>query len=559
MKNINKNFVVILLATSLFASSCKKDLNVGNPNQPTLQANVTTDDGLIALTLGGVYNNGLGNGKLGWLGNSFFSLPYGYSELLGDMVSAEASNQIVNIVNVPDYFILDDLTKIATPSPTRTVLRTNNNRASSASGVNPFYYHWVSMYALNNACNTVLDNIEKVTYSGGDADSKKKTIKAFCYWWKGYAYGQIGSMYYAGLINDLPNQVNPNYVSKEAIIAQSNSCYNQATGLLTSITSTPTYKDVMTQLIPTFCQVGNGGVLTIDEFKRNINTMLARNILVNKLNPFVNGNLASTITGASILSMTAADWASVKTLTTDGIRLGDKVFSAHSTAANGFTTAQSGNVAANATGPNAGTTFKVSERFLQNFRTGDLRKSNNFNTSNIFSSAGSFGTRYSQIDGGNGASGVYVYGAKAVGAYEIYMAGSFEENALMFAEANIMSGAVPAGVTLINSVRTYQGSGLVPLITTITQLQAMKELVSERRVSLVYRGLSFYDSRRWGWIYDISKGGGSYGNTLISGASNTVNTNATINYNFLDYWDVPADEYELNPPSSGSAPIKNPN
>jgi len=38
-----------------------------------------------------------------------------------------------------------------------------------------------------------------------------------------------------------------------------------------------------------------------------------------------------------------------------------------------------------------------------------------------------------------------------------------------------------------------------------------------------------------------------------------VNTNATINYNFLDYWDVPADETDLNPAAAGSAATKNPN
>ncbi len=75
---------------------------------------------------------------------------------------------------------------------------------------------------------------------------------------------------------------------------------------------------------------------------------------------------------------------------------------------------------------------------------------------------------------------------------------------------------------------------------------------------MVYRGLSFYDSRRWGWIYDISKGGGVYGAAVLVGTSN-LNTNVTINYNFLDYWDVPADESDLNPPGAGSAPIKNPN
>ena len=85
----------------------------------------------------------------------------------------------------------------------------------------------------------------------------------------------------------------------------------------------------------------------------------------------------------------------------------------------------------------------------------------------------------------------------------------------------------------------------------------MQELVRERRVALVYRGLSYFDSRRWGWIYDISKGGGAYNQVIVDGA--TVNTKATISYNFLDYWDVPADEFDLNPPSATSSVIKNPN
>gem|GEM_PF-2822388 len=38
----------------------------------------------------------------------------------------------------------------------------------------------------------------------------------------------------------------------------------------------------------------------------------------------------------------------------------------------------------------------------------------------------------------------------------------------------------------------------------------------------------------------------------------THDSNATINYNFLDYWDVPDDETSLNPPSATSAPVKNP-
>ena len=34
--------------------------------------------------------------------------------------------------------------------------------------------------------------------------------------------------------------------------------------------------------------------------------------------------------------------------------------------------------------------------------------------------------------------------------------------------------------------------------------------------------------------------------------------NATISYNFMDYWHVPDNELVFNPPSSSSAPVKNP-
>jgi len=45
---------------------------------------------------------------------------------------------------------------------------------------------------------------------------------------------------------------------------------------------------------------------------------------------------------------------------------------------------------------------------------------------------------------------------------------------------------------------------------------------------------------------------------VINTVTGAVNTKATINYNFIDYWDVPDDETVLNPPSSTSAPVKNP-
>jgi hypothetical protein len=121
-----------------------------------------------------------------------------------------------------------------------------------------------------------------------------------------------------------------------------------------------------------------------------------------------------------------------------------------------------------------------------------------------------------------------------------------------------MLGNSETGLGFVDAIRTYQGAGIAAVKGTgLTQTQAMAELIRERRVALAYRGLSFYDSRRWGWIYDVANGGGAYGTTFLT-VGGKLYTNTTINYNFLDYWDIPADESVLNPPDASSAAIVNP-
>lgn len=549
-------YIIVILLISVIA--CKKELNVGNPNQPTVGENVNTESGLISLAIGAVYINGFKNGD-DWLGNSYFSLPYGYSELLADVVGAQASNQLISTISIPEYYTLDNNTKVTTSISNIAQLRTNNTRAQTGSGYNPVYYQWLNMYALNSACNTVLSLVDNITFAG-EGTTRANTIKAWCYWWKGYAYASIGSMYYSGLIVNEAGAGSNKYLIKDSILAESNVWFNKAADVLnTGITNEPDYTTVLGHLIPSYTQVGHGGILTKEMWIRNINTMMARNLLVNKLAPFVNNNPAATITKSTTTVMTTADWNTVLTLATNGIREGDFVFTGRSAAANGFFTAAGGTVAALTTNVNTSSTFRLSERFVQNFKAGDQRLSNNFNTATTYLDDITFGTRYSITDGGNGASGVYVYGSKAVGEYELFIAGSYEENQLMLAEANIRLGQIETGLGYIDAVRTYMGAGIAAVKGTgLNEAGALTELVKERRVALVFRGLSFYDSRRWGWTYDIDNGGGSYGNTFLTSAG-TVNTNVTINYDFLDYWDVPADEVDINPAGEGSEATKNPN
>jgi len=111
-------------------SSCKKSsLQVGDPNDPTVAGNVNSESGLLELAEGGVYQNGFVNGD-GWLGDSYFSLPYGYHELMADNIGADASNNQITTVGYPTYYILDNGTKVvpntASAEPQIAVLRQYN-------------------------------------------------------------------------------------------------------------------------------------------------------------------------------------------------------------------------------------------------------------------------------------------------------------------------------------------------------------------------------------------------------------------------------------------------
>jgi hypothetical protein len=163
------------------------------------------------------------------------------------------------------------------------------------------------------------------------------------------------------------------------------------------------------------------------------------------------------------------------------------------------------------------------------------------------------------LNGGNGLPGVIVLGTQTVGAQEIYLVTTYEENELMKAEAMVNTNNVEGGLAVIDGLRTLQGAGLAPLAgKSLSAAVAHSWVRRERRVELAFRGLSFYDARRWGYIYD-----GRIGCVLVGPHGVTpqypLNVNATINYNYLDYWDVPDNDIAFNKPASGSDPTTNPN
>lgn len=540
----NKILAIVLVISSCI-TACKKDLDITNTNQPT-PLSAQTETGVISLAQGSIYRNGFYDLKYtdGVYGR-FWAGATGFQELMGDVIGAEAANAFMNQIGCPNKVILDDGSIVLNPSAINTqyaLLR--NINVNAQSGSNTTYYEWAYMYNMITAANAVLEIAGKTTFTGAGAATKKAAVQAWAYWWKGYAYSKIGSVYYAGIIQNsgtASNSTNGNYVTKDAIIAESNANFDKAIAALATATTTADYNATLGSLIPTFLQKGKGGILSTTMWLHNINTMKARNILVNTTSS----------------AMSAAQWASILTLVNNGITATDLIFTGRTDANGDFLgTTIADKISSSGSNTN---TYKLSERFIQDFKTGDKRKDNNVFTLTsigIFNTdrGNAFNTRYSLTDGGKGLAGVVVWANAKAGLNEITLASTYEENELMKAEALIQTGQVDAGTQLIDNVRTYQGAGLTALGAGLTQAAAYEELRRERRIGLAFKGLSFYDARRWEIIApDKSRTG-----CVVVSKTGVLNTNATINYGYLDYWDVPDNELAYNPAVAGSAPVVNP-
>jgi hypothetical protein len=564
-------YSLLFAALAIATVSCKKDLNITNKNDPSIDV-LSGETGVTNFAAGGIYIAGFGDETHNYvstvddqLGIGFMMLVIGNHEALGDNIYIPWGNNSFKFNDNPISWTLDNGTVVSNPIGGGQIveLRKRNDRAYGAG--NAFLPEWTYMYFLNNSTNILLSKLDNTTFSG-DATTKKNLLKAWAYWWKGYAYSRIGSMYTAGVITDVPNQTNGNFVDHTAIIAEANKNLDKATELLKTITVGDAYTKVLTQIIPDYIKVGKGKIPTPDMWMRSINTLEARNMLVNK----------------KTKDMTSADWTAVLNLATNGLQANDNVFMIRTIDDNQKCIVdKDGNLGGSTanvyTATENGSTFFASERMIQDFETGDQRFTNNFKLrgSPIVNKRGrglSFGTRYYLVgfDPSDPSTtpipGVIKYCEIApYGNQDYYLAGTYEENELMIAEALINTGQIDQGLTHVDAVRDYEGSGLTHVSGTgLTLAQAKEELRRERRIGLYLRGLAFYDARRWGVIDDVSKGGGRTGAVVLSnGPSNTgggtfINTNATINYNYLNYWDVPKNELVFNPPASGSAPVISP-
>ncbi|MEM6397871.1 MAG: RagB/SusD family nutrient uptake outer membrane protein [Bacteroidota bacterium] len=523
MKYFFKKGLFLLPALMLLLTACEEDLDVVNPNEPTLDV-LDTEDGIKRAMLG-MYNTF--DGGFVWVVNA-------HHECMGDALYIPWGNFSWRWANQPTSITLDDGTVVTPPQggtqAQELVLR--NDRAQGDN--NAFIWEWAYMYRLNNISNLLISKLDEGTIElSGDAATKEATVRAFAHFWKGFTYSRIGSMYSAGIITDVFGETNPNFVTRQALIDEANNQLDLAIDQLGRVGDEAVYAEFLSAGIPDFMRPD--GVPTTDEFVRNINTLKARNILVN----------------TKVADMTDQQWAQIESLASNGLQQGDNYLQ--------FRTADENSNFRTGFNP-----YRVligwhfpSERLIQDFKDGDERFARNFAllATPQVNRAGrgiQYGTRYgfATIDEGGD------YATLTSGLAVLDVAGSWEEASLMEAEALINQGSVEDGLALIDAVRTAQNSGLPAVTGTgLDQATAIDELYLERRIGLFLRGLPFYDARRFGVIDPISEGGGREGAVVLD-ANGVLNTNATFDYNYLNYWGVPDDELDFNLPAMGSASVE---
>lgn len=519
-----RNKLLFIIAAVLFLSSCSKDdLKLENPNEPGLTA-LTTEVGIQKAALGVYYP---------MQDQYFIWFTQADHNCMGDATTISAGNFGWRWVNQVSSIKLDDGTLVTPPQGGSQPEMLDQYNSRDQGSDNPVSHEWIPMYGVIGHCNKMLEELPNVKFSGTDAEKevKLKTYKAWFLWWKGFAFSRVGSIYKQGVIPTKHGELNTSYVANTEILAEAKRNFEEAKTVLATIDDNDALFNVLiTSFVPSSFRSGNGGTITPRMFERNINSYLARNILVNKY--------------AS--ELTASDLSEIQALVNNGIKSSDKIFNVKSD-------------------PDPDRCFvwnttwsavrmlvgweNLSERLVQDFKAGDNRFVRNVTVKEapVYNPRGrgiSYGTRYELIPIESGGD----YASMTPGLAEIPMACSYEENQLMLAEVMIRGNDIEGGLGIIDEVRSFQNAGLAPVKGTgLTKDQALEELRRERRIGLFLKGTSFYDARRWGVLRPLSQGGGRTGAVVVTSAAGAVNTNCTIDYNYAEWWNVPENETDFNP------------
>jgi hypothetical protein len=542
-----KHYLIYILAIVFITGACRKDtLELNDPNNPTPESALTTEAGLKNFSLG--FLQKMVADVPGTGATNIFHVALTNHSIMGDEAYCPYGNYGLRWVDQVHRITLPSGQVVVNPNGVDQKTQLKGFDSRGAGELNAFQYEWAACYYIIAQTNLLLQSLENSELNlTGNADTKKNVFKAWGLWWKAYAYSRIGSMYLAGIITDEAGETNGNFVDNKAIMAEADRLLNETLTTLDAIgEGGPEYNDIMTAIVASFND--NTNVVSPGMWKRQIYSLKARNLIANK----------------KITDMTPADWQQVITLTDQGIQASDNIFKFGMDPSGTNDISQAFFHPYAFIGEVAQFTF-VSERLIQEFKPNDNRFTQGFvpfdpPKVNERGRGLQFGTRWNPVfieDGGRYATG------NNQGL--IPWACSYEENELMKAEALLRTGNIQAGLQLVDAVRDHQGAGLAHVAGSgLSAAQALEEWRRERRVALFLWGTAFYDARRWGVTKPASQGGGRAnaivvlpGSLLSPPQTGSVAVPCFMEYNYMDYWDVPQNELDFNTPTSGSVPLKN--
>ncbi|WP_075342591.1 RagB/SusD family nutrient uptake outer membrane protein [Tenacibaculum agarivorans] len=521
MKSINKISLILLTISIIWG--CEDNLldtNIEpiNNNLPALSS-LNSVDGLTTFSRS-MYDFLATDDVFQDIGNENESpmlwFTYGYHETMGDVMTMPWGNFGGRWVNQAASVTLDDGSVVNPPEggPQPGEIAKRNDRAAGSD--NAIQYEWRDMYSLIVQGNTVIRALQDLSAT----DAEKQAFNAWATWWKAYAYHRLGSLYEQGVINenniiDNPNPVTSNtFVANTQLIEKSNSLLDELSTIIGSISDDDAFNSRLSNLQLAYLR--SDAVITKNNLIENINTLRARNLIYN----------------TKVIDMSNANWNDIISWTNLGV----------SNNRNAFIMKTESTFIGENWLPDAvfGFWYFPSDRLIQDINPGDERLDRYFtNTRSGFPFPNPrgrgihYGASYfwkdSQIASTN------------LGQVTMFYAGSYEENQLLLAEAKVHTGDIEGGLGHLDAVRNFQNSGLPATVgTMLTEEQALEEIRKERRLALIMRSVSFYDARRYGVA------AGSRTGARVLDTDGNLNTNATINYGYLEYWPVPTFESDFN-------------
>ena len=502
--------VLILVTGSL---SCENGLDVNNPNEPTLEV-VKNEEGLKRVARG-IY--GTGNGWFEWI-------VWMYHESMGDNVT-------IPYTNYNWFYLSGTVEKVAMSDGTVvTPAASSNTGRSQSDWVNfvndredprgAIQYEWEAMYRMNNEANLILKTLDEgVDFSGAPAvqAEKQKAYKAFAHFWKGYAYSRIGLMYERGLIIDEYGENNNNFVTPGAMLTESNRQFDLALQDIGSLSSIIT--DIQPEIFPTS--------VTAASMEQAANTIKARNLLC----------------GSYRSELTQADWQEIKSLASNGLMSNDGALLIDSDEATFLTTITARWRLANFWAAPSARIIQAAAH-----AGNDQRLSNNFAQATALSLTRS--TANPHLNAPFQALAPYASPNPAEAPQYLVSA---EENMLMLAEAELALGNPDVAAGHINDVRTMQSAGVNPINSA-----TVEDIYWERKIALFMRNLAFYDNRRFKYLLSETEGGGLDDAWIYRWDSDNSQFNldqqATLYYDFAEYWPLPVQETTFNSPDGSGSP-----